>query len=111
MTTNIPTNWPAGGCRLPSITVKFRAETLADVMCALRTLPEDVFLYEYILEFTLQCEPTVTVTLGNDSTHEECITLEEARLWLEGIIDGHVMFETLALLKDYTGRRTFGGRS
>ena len=77
---------------------KLRAECEADVFIAIRQLGP---------AFTGPITIASIGKLGFDTTltFEAALTLPQVRKILEGIVDGHVMAETVALEADYTGNR------
>ena len=81
---------------------KFRAECLADVTGFLNNLWPGCRLLWVRVDVAEPGMPDCTVEVKIEGTD-----LEEMRICLSGVEDGHVMFESLNHAKDYTGERRF----
>lgn len=79
---------------------KLRAECLLDVHRLMRTIPFERYEVESTTLPGGVWLPDVTAEITSR------LSLDELKAALQGVPDSHVMRETVALKKDYTGERT-----
>lgn len=75
------------------MTYKLRAECLHDINVLIRSLP--------CSKFKIECARIPDCTFEFESTY----TLDETKILLIRIPDGHVMAETVNTIAEYTGER------
>ena len=82
------------------IDYKFRAETAYDVRALMLLInPEIGVITQMNTDERGDCVAVIRVI--------ESITLGKIRQYMEEVEDGHVMVETVALVRDYTGERDY----
>lgn len=85
---------------------KFRAEISSDVDRLKEVLVMDNLKSETLTAYSTKLEKEVNLPDVEIEFESELSLIEIQRI-MDTIEDGHVMFETVALIEDYTGERNY----